>query len=112
MAVYVGRALLLLSFCFYAVANSEQFEVLKISNVPFPASSWGTGEGKDKGIVTMNATYTKTIPDYTICYRVLVESYNDGIFTSIAAYKDSSIGHSHILDRFGGMGTGYESEGL
>ena len=112
MAFCVGGKLLLLSICFLAVANSEQFEVLKISNVPFPASSWGTGEGKDKGIVSINATYTKTIPDYTICYRVLVESYNDGIFSLVSAYKDSSIGHSHILDRFGGMGTGYESEGL
>ena len=112
MAFCVGWELILLSFCFLAVANSENFEVLKISNVPFPRSSWGTGEGKDKNVVSINATYTKTIPDYTICYRVLVESYNDGLFNLVAAYKDSSIGHSYILDRFGGMGTGLESEGL
>ena len=111
MASCIGGEFILLSFYFLAVVNSEQFDVLKISNVPFPASSWGTGEGKDKGIVSINATYTKTLPDYTICYRVLVESYNDGIFSLVSAHVDSSVGHLLILDRFGGMGTGYESEG-
>ena len=65
-----------------------------------------------KNVVSINGSYKEPIHDYTICYRFLVEFYNDGIFNIFATYKDSSISYSRILDRFGGMGTGYESEGL
>ena len=62
--------------------SSDQFEVLKISNVPFPMSFWAS---PDKGVVAINASYTKPIPDYTICYRFNVESYNDQIFIILGA---------------------------
>ena len=108
--------MLLFSCYFLAVSksfvNAEQFDILQISNVPFPKSSYGTGEGQDKNVVSINGSYKEPIHDYTICYRFLVEFYNDKIFLIFSAYKDSSIEHIHILDRFGGMGTGYESEGL
>ena len=103
--------MMLLCCFFLAVSHSlvysEQIDVLKISNVPFPSTV-----GLDNGVAFINATYKEPIYDYTICFRFLVEFYNDGIFNIFATYKDSSISYSRILDRFGGMGTGYESEGL
>ena len=94
--------------------NAEQFDVLKISNVSFPRTPWGTGDGKNTGIAAVNATYKKSIHDYTVCYRFLVDSYNDGLFVTIGAYTSSEkVGKVRgVLDRLGGMGTGFESEGL
>ena len=103
--------MMLLCCFFLAVSHSlvysEQIDVLKISNVPFPSTV-----GLDNGVAFINATYKEPIYDYTICFRFLVEFYNDGIFVPFAAYRDSSLGRVHVLDHFGGMGTGYESEGL
>ena len=53
--------MLLLSCCFLAVSksfvNAEQFDILQISNVPFPKSSYGTGEGQDKNVVLTKNQY-------------------------------------------------------
>ena len=103
--------MLLLCCYFLAVSHSlvysEQFDVLKVSDVPFPSTV-----GRDKGVASINGTYNEPISDYTICYRFLVEFYNDGIFTPFGAAFDSSLGRARVLDHFGGMGTGWESEGL
>ena len=93
-------------------AKAEQFDVLKISNVPFPTAPWSTNGMIWNGI-TVNATYKKSIPDYTVCYRFLVESYNDGLFITIGAYINSESGKVRsVLDRLGEKGTGLGSEGL
>ena len=86
----IGK-LLFLAVCILSIRNSfvngEQFDVLKISNVPFPSVPWGTDEGKSKGIIDINATYIEAIPDYTICYRILIDHYNDGLIIVFHALK-------------------------
>ena len=50
--------------------QEETLEVLKISNVPFPSSSdWAA---------TINASHHKAIPEFTLCYRVLIDFNNPG----------------------------------
>ena len=53
----------------------QQFEVLKISNVPFPSSSGYAAHTR--------TTNQKNISEYTLCYRHLVESYNDGLYCPV-----------------------------
>ena len=95
--------------CSYA----QQFQVLKISGVHFPSTAWGKGEGKNKGVVSINASYTKSFQDFTVCYRLFVDSYNDGLFAPIATWPSKEFtGGGTMLDRIGWYGTGFESEGL
>ena len=50
--------------------GSDQFDVMSITNVPFPLSF---------GIVaaTLNATQEQEISEFTVCYRFQITSYND-----------------------------------
>ena len=59
----------------------QQLDVLKISNVPFPYSEVPAG--------LINAGYTQDIAEFTLCYRVMVESYNDAHVSLIVAWKPS-----------------------
>ena len=74
---------LLLSTFTVLCSDAKQFDVLKISDVPFPSIPWGEGDGKSTGIATINATYKTSISDYTVCYRFLLESYNDVLYVTI-----------------------------
>ena len=94
---------------------AEQIQVLKISEVPFPRSTWGDGEGKNKGIAiaAINASYTKSFQDLTVCYRLFIDSYNDGLFWPIGSWFNADIsGAALVLDRIGWFGSGMESYGL
>ena len=57
------------------LGEDQQFEVLKISNVPFPSSSGYAAHTR--------TTNQKNISEYTLCYRHLVESYNDGLYCPV-----------------------------
>jgi hypothetical protein len=50
--------------------SQEQFQVLDISNIPFPNSPTSAATAKP--------TYKKDVVDFTVCYRSLIDSYNDG----------------------------------
>ena len=89
--------------------DSFEFDVLRISEVPFPLSPWEWGV---QGIASINASYSKSINEYTICYRFFVESYNDGELNTIRAYTGEDLGKDYVIDRFGAYGSGLESEGL
>ena len=52
------------------VQSQEQFQVLKMSNIPFPNSPTFAATAKP--------TYEKDVVDFTVCYRSLIDSYNDG----------------------------------
>ena len=57
-----------------SVSTSEEdnlFDVLKVTNVPFPLSEhlWAAGT---------NTFYEPEIPEFTACYRYMIESYNTG----------------------------------
>ena len=76
----------------------QQLDVLKISNVPFPHSlnpaAW------------ISASYTQDIAEFTLCYRLQVESYNDNWTPVIIAWKQQDYnkdpqGDSYFIDEFG-----------
>ena len=75
--LYVGTysALLLLVEC-------QQFDVLKITNVRFPSSN-------KHFAAHAKIAYKDNVSEYTICYRHLVESYNDGYYTPVHLTKDT-----------------------
>ena len=101
---------LFIAFCAVIHCDADQFDVLKMSDVPFPSLPPGSSH---VGVAAINASYVRSIPDYTVCYRFLLESYNDGLLAAFRASTDREhSGMVHVLDRMGGFGTGYESEGL
>ena len=68
--------------------DCKQFDVLKISNVPFPMF---------EGIIaTSSAPYHKNITEFTLCYRLQVESFNNGEINVVLANKE---------EVFSGIGT-------
>ena len=77
------------------VICQEQFDVLKITNVPFPSSSVFA--------VSLNATHDKDIVEFTVCYRIQITSYNDGWLGILHANKG-------YMEAFG-YKTGIEFEG-
>ena len=87
-----------------AVNGQDQFDVLKITNVDFP---FATGFA-----ATFNATYDQEIAEFTVCYRFLITSYNDGwmwTFYSpkLGTWEWDQKGYHETF----GYGTGLESEG-
>ena len=91
---------------FTAVKNHvwcEQFDVLKISNLPFPKY--------DKYAAKASAPHHKEITEFTVCYRFLVESFNDGEIDVVGAYKDWTISQTYFCNWMGPEGTGKEKEG-
>ena len=62
----------------------DHFKVLSIKNVPFPSSPWPVGIA-----ATTNASYDKEISEFTLCYRFLIESYNDGYVWLFGAHWKS-----------------------
>ena len=81
---------------------SATFDMLKLSNVPFPSSSVEP--------VYFNASYDKNITEYTICYRFLIESYNDEFAILVGVRRKGSIHRWMVLDRIG-WNTGNEMDG-
>ena len=51
------------------LGQEEQFDVLNISNVPFPSSTLIGA--------TINATQNQEISEFTVCHRFQFYSYND-----------------------------------
>ena len=84
------------------VSCQDQIDVMKMSNVTFPYS----------GVypALLNASYSKQIPEFTICYRFYVESYNDG-FMYMLNPKTPDWGDHYYYEAIG-WDTGYEKEGF
>ena len=62
----------------------QQFDVLKVSDVEFPRYF--------KYAASTSAPYNKNITEFTVCYRILIESYNDGqCNTNIFEYSNIRI---------------------
>ena len=100
---YIAYFLLLLSA---NISAENHFEVLSISNVPFPTSS--------DAAATLNASYSEVIEEFTVCYRFLVSFYNDGWLTLIRAHpKDNSFWDvRRLYEEYIGFNTGLEYEGF
>ena len=61
-----------------AVHCSDQFEVLRISNVSFPKSSTHAAK--------LDGTFHVGLTEFTVCVRFLIESYNEealGLFRAL-----------------------------
>ena len=63
------------------LVKCNQIDVMKISNVPFPAS--GCCE-VHHWAATASSPQDKDIPASTVCYRMLIDSYNDELFTKLS----------------------------
>ena len=63
----------------------DQVDVLKIANVPFPRSS-----GKPASV---SAPFKQNIPEFTFCYRLLFEFYNDFWIDFIGAVRSEEQFH-------------------
>ena len=74
-------------------AEDTHFDVLKISNVPFPKSGWREFPAR------INATFHKEIAEYTVCHRFLIDSFNDDLFYTMAAAADDLFSYFYVLDR-------------
>ena len=93
--------LLLLQKCL----AEEDFDVLSIANVPFPTSSCVYA-------ATFNATYSREIPEFTVCYRYMITFYNDGWFHMFFGKKNDAADddQKYYWER-SGLKTGFEVEG-
>ena len=81
------------------VQGEDSFNVLSMRNIPFPSST------EDAAVI--NIEYKKDIPEFTICYRFQIESYNDNLFWVFAARNQEGT----YSDRIGWQ-TGMEREGF
>ena len=95
-------AIIFLAIWKYILVCAATFDVLKLSNVPFPSSSAEP--------VYFNASYDKNITEYTICYRFKIESYNDGLLWLVGVRRKGSEHKWMVLDRIG-WNTGNEMDG-
>ena len=103
--VYIS---IIFSFCISLAQCQEDIDVLKISNVPFPKSN--------KHAAVVNASFNKEISEFSICYRILIESYNDGYMPLVVTRRPSTGSPYEQDDRYYREDTsfhsGFEIDGL
>ena len=82
-----------------------QFDALKISDVPFPMS------GAVAAII--RAPFHTQISEFSVCYRIMIDFYNDGMVEIMKAegYRNASIGHEGVFWQRTGLNTGMELYG-
>ena len=88
--------------CIVCVECTEQFKVLRMADIPFPSSS--------EDAAAFNGSYNTDIPEFTVCYRFLIESYNDG-WIWILGSENKETSHWFFQDRIG-WDLGQETEGF
>ena len=86
--------------------NCQQIDVMKIANVPYPETSCCVPK---YFAAHANAIQDTNIPEFTVCYRMLIDSYNEGLFTPFAAFNGEGT-LPYVLDRQGWK-SGRGSEG-
>ena len=89
------------------VVCNQQFEVLKISNVPFPINE---GAVPLANLPFANGSYHKEIAEFTVCYRFMIESYNMGKLDPMCAYRKKDYYKPNFYNNIG-WETGHEREG-
>ena len=80
-----------IAFILAVCVQGNQVDVLKISDVPFPNSN--------NYAATASAPMDTDIPEFSVCYRMLVDSYNDGMFAPFGANIDGKGKTWYVLDR-------------
>ena len=84
------------------ISCQEELDVMKISNVPFPSSKVYPA--------FLNASFSKEIAEFTICYRFLIESYNDPMIY-LLRLMTPNWGDTFYYNAVG-WNTGYDLEGF
>ena len=74
----------------------NQIDVLKISDVPFPNSGCCS---INHFAAAASAPMESDIPEFTVCYRMLIDSYNDELFAPFAADMEGDGKRWNILDQ-------------
>ena len=93
-----------LSYLVHVECYEHHFDVLKMTNVPFPSSSGH--------VATVNASFGQDIPEFTTCWRFLIDSYNDGYIWFFAAGRPSEAKNEKYYDETLGWQTGFEMDGF
>ena len=68
--------------CVSQVQASTEFDVISITNVPFPSSS--------EPAASISVPYSHEIPEFTICYRFFITFYNDRFLRIFSAKHTSN----------------------
>ena len=93
---------LFLFFVFVAiVTGNDEFDVLTIEDVPFPSSNADNA-------AAIKIVHNQKISEFTVCYRFLLTSYNDGWTRLIRA---TSTKYRNFYYEQLSFNTGFESEG-
>ena len=89
------------------VLADDDFDVVSISNVPFPSSSHVAA--------SLSAPFDQDIPEFTFCYRFMITTYNKP-WTMMFRAKDkknpNTGSNSRYLAEWIGFETGYEYAGF
>ena len=72
LVMYAGALLTIALYC-----ECQEVDVLKITNLTFPRSDFWKPAGQTR------IAYHSSVSEYTICYRHLIESFNDGLYCPI-----------------------------
>ena len=80
------------------VQCSDQFEVLRFSNVPFPSSSSYAAH--------LNGTFHTGLNEFTVCVRFLIESYNEGALGLFKVLGETTYVTNVLEDISNGLGWG------
>ena len=88
--------LIFLASVLRSLVQSDKIDVMKVANVPFPNAGcckphhWSA---------SASATLERDIPAFTVCYRMLIDSYNEGFFYPFGADSNGEGLIFHVLDR-------------
>ena len=77
--------LLLIALILPVYVQGNQIDVLKISDVPFP-TTYSSNSTKYHA-AEASSTMDTDIPEFTVCYRMLIDSYNERDFSAFGAAK-------------------------
>ena len=100
------KAFLVVNLLVATALAEENFDVLSIENVPFPSS--------DHIPATINSpSFSKEIPEFTVCFRFLITFYNDAWLNLIRAlYKRDMLPWNHrYFGEFLDFNNGFEYQG-
>ena len=103
-----------LSILFSALStlvDCNKIDVLKIKNVPFPTA--GCCRPHHYAAVASSHHMDTDIPAFTVCYRMLIDSYNDDLFSPVGVDINGVGGLWYLIDRMcwkcGTGSDGYQS---
>ena len=83
--------LLLITLAVTSLVQSYQMDIMKITNVEFPYHGGY--------VATASSPLNTELPAFTVCYRMLIDSYNYEMFAPFGADLDGKGYNWYMLDR-------------